>query len=188
MTRLGTAALLGAALLAPGCASVPEPDAAQVRASATAVLDPAATAAWGKGLARQLRRSLKAYSARADVHAQDVVLALDPDALFLPGSAQLRPAALRACAAIAAALVVQGGGVTHVVVASAADADLEPPIRLAARRATSLAAGLREAGVAEPRLRDEGRTPSDGEAVWLVVRPVVRGAEALAWVAPAALP
>lgn len=181
-------AVLAAGFLAGGCATRGTPAAAGASA---VVLDAGETRAWAKGLSKRLRRSLTIEAGDPEILEDgSVLLALPASGLFEAGAAQLRGGALESCAAIAEAFNRHPGGVLHLLVSGGHDSDLEPAIRLAARRANSLHAALRAAGVPASRLRAEGREPAAGagESIRLLLRPVVRGSEPEAWTPPVGLP
>lgn len=114
------------------------------------------------------------------------------DASFGPDSAQLETGALQLYAALAQVLARRPGTVAHILVHGEV-ASAELPTDLTARRAASLRAYFAARGVPETRLRAEGRgstqrlTPDGSVAnrrVELVLRPIVAGQEATAWVPP----
>lgn len=108
---------------------------------------------------------------------------LDPDDFFESRSAQLRTAALTACAEAAAVLQSMEGSVVHVLAYGPAGED--PAATLAARRAASVMDYLARRGIVPTRLRAEGRAATDGaERLELVLKPVVQGREAQAWAPP----
>lgn len=99
--------------------------------------------------------------------------------------AQLQPAALTAYAALARVLAARPGTVAHIVVRG--DAGLpssELALGLPARRAASLQAYLATRGVPGTRLRAEGRTDAEAEAVEVLLKPIVAGREPEAWIPP----
>lgn len=102
------------------------------------------------------------------------------DESFTPGSAELRPAALSAYAGLARALAARPGMVAHVRVLG--DASPEPETSLPARRAASLESYLSARGVPGTRLRAHGA--AGATAVEVLVKPIVAGREAEAWVPP----
>jgi outer membrane protein OmpA-like peptidoglycan-associated protein len=121
-------------------------------------------------------------------------LRLGADESFDAGGAQLQPAALDLYARIGAVLK-DAPVVTHVLVHGEREA-AELPIDLTARRAASVANYLLATGLPAGRVRAEGRgarEPATAEAqaasvnrrVELVVKPVIAGSEADAWLAPA---
>jgi outer membrane protein OmpA-like peptidoglycan-associated protein len=101
---------------------------------------------------------------------------------FAPGSAQLEPAALAAYAGLARALAARPGTVAHIRVTGDAGAASEPESALAARRATSLQAYLAMRGVPGTRLRANGAEGAG--TVEVLIKPIVAGNEAEAWVPP----
>ncbi len=103
---------------------------------------------------------------------------------FAPGSAELKPAALKLYAGLARVLAERPGTVAHIRVHG--DATPEPSIGLAARRAASVQAYLAARGVPGTRLRVEGRESAPAAAaVEVLLKPIVAGREAEAWVPPA---
>lgn len=100
---------------------------------------------------------------------------------FASGDAELRPAALATYAGVARALA-RPGTVAHVRVMDEAAADPEPATGLAARRAASVQAYLAARGVPGTRLRAQGL--EGASAVEVLIRPIVAGREAEAWVPP----
>ena len=119
-------------------------------------------------------------------------LRVGADVSFGPDSAQLEAGALELYAALAQVMARRPGTVAHILVHGEV-ASAELPTDLTARRAASLRAYFAARGVPETRLRAEGRgsaqrlTP-DGSAanrrVELVLKPIVAGQEAAAWVPP----
>jgi outer membrane protein OmpA-like peptidoglycan-associated protein len=99
---------------------------------------------------------------------------------FAPGAAELEPAALSAYAGLARALAARPGTVAHIRVTG--EAAPEPAIALPARRAASLQAYLAMRGVPGTRLRADGAEGAG--TVEVVIKPVVAGSEAEAWVPP----
>jgi outer membrane protein OmpA-like peptidoglycan-associated protein len=99
---------------------------------------------------------------------------------FAPGGAELRPAALTAYARLARALAGRPGLVAHVRVLG--EAAPEPEASLPARRAASLQSYLAANGVPGTRLRAQGAAGQ--AAVEVLVKPIVGGREAEAWVPP----
>jgi outer membrane protein OmpA-like peptidoglycan-associated protein len=103
---------------------------------------------------------------------------------FGTAGAQLAPAALAAYAELARVLASRPGTVAHIVVRG--DAGLpssELALGLPARRAASLQAYLSARGVPGTRLRAEGR-PDEVDSVEVLVKPIVAGREAEAWIPP----
>lgn len=98
---------------------------------------------------------------------------------FAAGDAELLPAALATYAGLARALA-QPGTVVHVRVLG--EVTPEPAAGLAARRAASVQAYLAARGVPGTRLRAQG--VEGAGAVELLVKPIVAGREAEAWVPP----
>jgi flagellar motor protein MotB len=130
--------------------------------------------------------------ARTAEDAIRIRLAADPS--FEAGSAELAPGALLLYAEIGEVLKAEPALVTHVLVHGATPA-LELPSDLTARRAASVQSYLVSRGIPATRVRAEGRaegepvTPETGAGainrrVELVLKPVVEGREAQAWVAP----
>lgn len=122
---------------------------------------------------------------------------LGADESFEAGSAELAPGALLLYAQIGEVLKAAPAMVTHVLVHGDAPA-AEPATDLTARRAASVQSYLVSRGIPATRLRAEGRAdaePATVEAnagainrrVELVLKPVVEGQEAQAWVAPRAV-
>lgn len=118
---------------------------------------------------------------------------LGADEAFEAGTAQLQPRALLVCAEIASALGAAPASVVHVLVHSA-DPEAEPATALTARRAASVQSYLLARGLPAARLRAEGRggreplSPDVADAangrIELVIKPVLAGAEAQAWIPP----
>jgi len=149
------------------------------------VLTPEAAAIETDALQKELRRIARGAQAGAVEfsHAGPVLtLRLGAQGSFGSASAQLQPAALEFYAQLAAVLKARSGTVAHILV-SGAPASGEPSTELSARRATSLQNYLASCGVPGTRLRAEGRV-GDGERIELVLKPVLIGAEAQAWVPP----
>jgi len=99
---------------------------------------------------------------------------------FAAGGAELRAAALATYAGLARALAARQGTVAHIRVLGEAAA--EPSTSLAARRAASLEAYLAAHGVPGTRLRAHGA--AGAEAIEILIKPIVAGREAEAWVPP----
>lgn len=170
-----------------GCAATPELEGPIPTDQPAVVLEAAALTDWSRLLAKDLRRGLRGLD--VDLRLNDdgsVAVSLPVDRFFSRESAQLHPEAMLACSRISAALYRHGGGVTHVLASDNTDRDLEPASRLAARRADSVVAVLNISGVPATRLRGEGRQTDAKPQLRLLVRPVVRGAEASAWRPPGA--
>jgi outer membrane protein OmpA-like peptidoglycan-associated protein len=103
---------------------------------------------------------------------------------FDSGSAQLKPAALSAYAELGEILKLYPSNVAHVLVSGAAAASdsADPALDLGARRGASILDYLARRGVPMTRLRAEVRGgPGAGEWIEIVLRPVVQGREAQAW-------
>ena len=111
-----------------------------------------------------------------------LLLRLGAQGTFGAAGAQLQPAALSFYAQLAGILKARPGTVAHILVLGA-PASGEPYTELSARRANSLQNYLASCGVPGTRLRAEGRR-GEGERIELVLKPVVVGAEAQAWVPP----
>ena len=120
---------------------------------------------------------------------------LGADESFDAGSAELAPEALLLYAEIGEVLKNAPALVTHILVHGDAPAE-EAATDLTARRAASVQSYLLARGVRGTRLREEGRaraeplTPetaagSINRRVELVLKPVIEGHGAEAWVAPA---
>lgn len=120
---------------------------------------------------------------------------LGADASFDGDTAQLQAAALMLYAEAAAVLQSAPGTVAHVLVHGDAVED-DPGAGLTSRRAASVLNYLASRGIAPTRLRAEGRAnrepaslePDSGAVnrrVELVLKPVVAGREADAWLPPA---
>lgn len=107
-------------------------------------------------------------------------LSFGADESFTPGSAELRPAALSAYAGLARALATRPGVVAHVRVSG--EASPEPETSLPARRAASLRSYLAARGVPGTRLRVHGAAGAG--AVEVLIKPIIAGREAEAWVPP----
>lgn len=155
-----------------------------------AVLAMAEVADWNQDLRRTLEKSLRRSPILAAVRTgpdASVRLELDAGQVFVAHSAQLRLVALSGLAEIAEAFERHPGSVLHVLVSGSADADLEAPLRLAARQAASLEREFLEAGMAAERLRTEVRDLPAGAAagVLLEFRPVTGTVPTLAWMPPA---
>jgi len=104
---------------------------------------------------------------------------------FAGSGAQLQPAALAAYAELARILSSRPGTVAHIVVRGDAGVpSSEPALGLPARRAASLQAYLATRGVPGTRLRAEGRADAGAEAIEVLLKPIVAGREAEAWVPP----
>lgn len=137
-------------------------------------------------LARRQSAGEWAVAARLQRRADGSVgVSLDAGQSFEPGSGQMRATALATYASIAAALQGDAGTVVHIVVAGVAPPAVSPADALAARRAESLLEYFERRGFAATRLRAEGRAGAPADAIELIVRPVVQGREADAWLAPA---
>lgn len=137
---------------------------------------------WGVPL--QLTRGAEAY----------LRVRLGADESFDAGSGQLQPTVLQLYAEIAAILRT-APAVTHVLV-HGDRGDAEPAVDLTARRAASVLNYLATRSVPVSRLRAEGRgarepatiEPDAGATnrrVELIVKPIVAGHEAAAWLPPA---
>jgi outer membrane protein OmpA-like peptidoglycan-associated protein len=184
---------LGWPLLALGaCASAPVPLTSTLPAAAAPVsfvgapagaLAPAAVgpeldalqaqlgdlAGWGAAVPLDLLREEAGLRLRFGV-----------DESFTPGSAELRPSALSAYAGLARAVAARPGVVAHVRVLG--ELSPEPEVSLPARRAASLQSYLGAKGVPATRLRAHGAAGAG--TVEVLVRPIVAGREAEAWVPP----
>lgn len=187
MRRVYLVALLGLA----GCAG---PLSSSLQSSTArlpqqVVLAASDVAEWSQDLRRTLEKSLRKSLILSTVGAgvdSSVRLELQPAQVFQSQSAQLQLGALIGFAAIADAFERHPGAVLHVLVAGSADADLEAPVRLAARQASSLKRELLEAGVLGERLRTEIRDLPEGmpTRLFLEFRPVTGAVPALAWMPP----
>lgn len=124
---------------------------------------------------------------------------LGADESFAGAGAQLEARALLLYAEIGEVLKAAPGVVTHVVVHGDAPTSTEPWTDLTARRAASVRAYLAGRGVPETRLRAEGRAAGEpatvesgagavNRRVELVLKPVVAGSEAEAWMPPPSTP
>lgn len=120
---------------------------------------------------------------------------LGADETFAAGSAQLEPRSLALYAELAEVLKASPSVVTHVLAHGDAPTSDEPWTDLSARRAASVHDYLASRGVPVTRLRAEGRAarepatadPAAGAVnrrVELVLRVVVAGSEAEAWMPP----
>jgi len=137
-----------------------------------------------------LRLDLEAVSlAQVGGHALEprvadgqLVAELSAPALFEQGNAQVRAEALKALAEIGEDIGARGGCVTHVIAFAAADADPD----LAERRAASIADDFAHHAIAPARLRFEARVDDKrAERIAIVLKPVIIGREAPAWMPPA---
>lgn len=138
-----------------------------------------------EALQKELGRIARRADAGAVEFSQDgpaLTLRLGADASFGTTGAQLQPAALEFYAQLAAVLKARPGTVAHILVSGEPGAG-EPAAELSARRATSVQTYLAACGVPGTRLRAEGRAGGQ-EAIELVIKPVVIGAETQAWVPP----
>lgn len=215
MTLKRASALLAAAL-ASGCAAPPLVSTLPAAAPAisyagvrTSALAPGAVGAYLQRQESELNKRLRSRGWPVPARLQrlrgdGLELRLDAEDSFEPGSGQLKAAALSAYAQIAEVLKAFPSTVTHVLVHSdAADPAeaAEPAAGLSARRAASLQSYLISRGVPPTRLRAEGRgqrEPLDlgdsaevqrqNRRVELVLRPVIQGREADAWMPPAPRP
>lgn len=179
--------LLAAVVVLSACASSPDSEVPIPTDQPALVLEASDLADWSRSLSKDLRRGLRELDVDPRVNDDgSVMVSLPVDRFFSRASAQLHPEALLACSRISGALYRHGGGVTHVLVSDNADGELEPALRLAGRRAESMVAVLGASGVPATRLRGEGRESSTAPSVRLVIRPIVRGAEPSAWLAPGA--
>lgn len=176
----------------------PAPLAPDFTGVATAVVAPAAAEAQAVKLRGELEKRLasKDWGVPLQVGrtAESFVrVRMGADESFETGTAQLQPRAMLACAEIASALAGAPASVVHVLV-HGADPGSEPSIGLSARRAASVQSYLLTRGLPATRVRAEGRgarepvsTNAADAANWrveLVIRPVVAGSEAEAWVPP----
>jgi outer membrane protein OmpA-like peptidoglycan-associated protein len=139
--------------------------------------------------AEQLQTELRRIARRADAGAVEfsregpaLTLRLGAHASFGITGAQLQPAALEFYAQLAAVLKARPGTVAHILVSGEAGSG-EPATELSARRANSVQTYLAACGVPGTRLRAEGRR-GEHEAIELVIKPIVLGAETQAWVPP----
>jgi outer membrane protein OmpA-like peptidoglycan-associated protein len=103
---------------------------------------------------------------------------------FDAGSAQLRPSALNAYARIAQVVTGDGRTVVHVIAGGDDAIQAEFEQSLTERRAATVAAYLGEQGIDGARLRFEGSAATDQRALVLIIKPVVAGQEAQAWIPP----
>jgi outer membrane protein OmpA-like peptidoglycan-associated protein len=99
---------------------------------------------------------------------------------FAEGSAELEPGALLTYAGLARALAARADTVAHIRVLG--DAVPDPVLGLAARRAASVQAYLAARGVPGTRLRAHGG--EGAAAIEVLIRPIVTGREAEAWLPP----
>lgn len=140
---------------------------------------------WGVPL--QLSRGAEPY----------IRVRLGADESFGPGSAQLRAPVLALYAEIGEVLKGAPSVVTHVLAHGDAATTAEPWTDLTARRAAAVESYLVARGVPPTRLRAEGRgaaEPATADAgagsvnrrIELVLKPVVAGQEAEAWMPPPA--
>lgn len=194
---------LGAALA--GCGGLKStlpaaPDVVPVAGAATAAVAPSGLDAELTRLQTALERRLMGRDWGVPLQLARgpealVRVRLGADASFAPGSAQLQPQALRVYAEIGELLRASPGVVAHVLAHGDTPAGSEPWTDLTARRAASVMAYLVERGVPATRLRAEGRAASDpvtveaqadavNRRVEIVLRPVVLGQEAEAWMPP----
>lgn len=199
MKRLGLAAL---ALALGGCVTLESTLVAAPAASLVGVATPAVAPAGVEAELARLQGELERRVARRDwgVPLQlsrspeaQLRLRLGADESFDPGTAQLRAEALALYAEIGAVLR-DARAVTHVLVhGDVAAAD--PAADLTARRAASVLNYLATQQIPPTRLRAEGRgaaepaTAEPGAApaqrrVELVVKPIIAGHEAEAWLPP----
>lgn len=112
-----------------------------------------------------------------------VQVRLGADESFEARTAQLQPGALVLLSKIAEVLKTAPDVVTHVLVYGADPAG-EVAVGLSARRAASVQSYLLNLKLPATRVRAEGRVAQP--RVELVIRPVVAGREAEAWMPPAA--
>ena len=141
---------------------------------------------------QQATGGLKAVPLELSRDGRVLKLRLGADASFGPDSAELEPGALEVYAALAQVLARRPGTVAHILVhGEVASAELATD--LTTRRAASVRAYLAARGVPETRLRAEGRGSSQrltpdaaatNRRVELVLKPIVAGQEAEAWVPP----
>jgi len=104
---------------------------------------------------------------------------------FGGAGAQLDPGALAVYAELARILASRPGTVAHIVVrGDAALPSSDAALGLPARRAAALHGYLTTRGLPGTRVRAEGRADADAEAIEVVVKPIVAGREAEAWVPP----
>lgn len=122
-------------------------------------------------------------------------LRLGADESFEPGTAQLRAQALGLYAAVGDLLQASPGVVAHVLV-HGDEVEPDPVAALTTRRAGSILTYLATRSVPVTRLRAEGRGASDpatfdagagtvNRRVDIVLKPVITGSEADAWLPPA---
>jgi outer membrane protein OmpA-like peptidoglycan-associated protein len=182
--------LLGAValLVLAGCASNPPQPAGGTAPSAIAPDEV-------KALLKSLRKDLQALPSSAPLSGLgefdpaigngQLYMSLAAAACFEQDNAQFKLNALKPMADIAAAIAARGASVVHVLGLAAGAEDK----KLAERRAASVAADLARHGLNAARLRFESRiTPDSAGVMLLVVRPVVVGAEQLAWMPPEVTP
>ncbi len=140
-------------------------------------------------LAKDFRADLRDISADAigvgkldpTLSDRELSVELPAEALFEEGNAQLKTAALKPLADIAAVAASRGACVVHVI----AFAPDEQGADLAERRAASVAASLSRHAVAPARLRNESRIAGGGNPTIVVdLRLVVIGRENEAWMPP----
>ena len=120
-------------------------------------------------------------------------LRLAADESFEPGTAMLTPPAMLVLTETASALAQAPACVVHVL-AHGADLGDEPAVSLSARRAAAAQSYLLARGLPATRVRAEWRGAREPAAadpaaaanrrLELVVRPVISGAEAQAWMPP----
>ena len=187
--------LVGLAPLAQGACSAklssslppPAPPTSYVGAQAGAI--DAATLEQELG---RLEEALGALTARrspvpARLSRQGDALALSfgPAESFGVAGAQLDPRALAVYAELARILAARPGTVAHIVVrGDPALPSSDLALGLPARRAAALHSYLTTRGLPGTRLRAEGRADADAEAIEVLVKPIVAGREAAAWVPP----
>ena len=188
--------LLACSALLAGCATSLKSTLVSTEARTAAydlpatVLLPEAVLPWASKIQAELQKELlKQPQLLAPVETlsgSQLRLRMSVLETFEPKSAQLKASALMAYSAIAGVLQRQPGGVLHLVMYSADDADLEPAVRLAARRAASVQSEMEVAGLPLTRLRAEGRALPAGQPdrLELILKPVVKGYEPLAWTPP----
>ena len=196
LTSHHAAYLLVSAIVLTGCASPLKSTLTTAATGATAPDQPATILAsgevssWAKKLQSELQKELKRQPVLQGpveiLPGSQLRLALSVTETFEPQAAQFKVAALMPYAAIAGALRRQPGAVVHVLMYSASDPELEAPLRLGARRVASVHSELSRSGVPLTRLRAESRDLPSGQAerLELILKPVVQGQEALAWVPP----
>lgn len=204
--RLRVAAAAGTAALLAGCA--PALTSTLATAPAPSVVGVATPAVPLAGLDAELGRIQRELERRLAGRDWGVPLQLtrgspEPwirvrlgaDATFEGDTAQLQASALSLYAELAAVLQAAPGTVAHVLVHGDA-AEEDPGAGLTSRRAASVLSYLATREIAPTRLRAEGRAdrepaslePEAGAVnrrVELVLKPVVAGREADAWLPPA---